>query len=241
MCPQLLSRVKPNAMTTFGPESLGLRPKLAPYVATTIGIWSYSETEYASILTNLMQADFRIVHEMFHALKSTDARRQVLQAAAEETLNDQDLIIFNTVRKCTNASRIRRNDFAHCLWGTSDVLPDALLLVSPKYITKYDVHMAAILAGQKQSKDHDWNDWVNEHQVIYVFKKVDLKRDLEEALWAHSKIRMLAMCLSQPHAEGREQARNELLADRQIQACSASLSLENNHEFLQQSPPQAPT
>jgi len=228
-------------MTTFGPESLGLRPELAPYVATTIGIWSYSETVYASILTNLMQADFRIVHEMFYALKSADARRQVLQAAAEETLKDQDLIIFNAVRKCTNASRSRRNDFAHWLWGTSDALPDALLLVSPKYLTKFDVHMAAILAGQKQSKDHDWNDWVNERQGIYVYKEVDLKRDLEEALWAHSKITLLAMCLSQPHAEGREQARNELSADPRIQECSASLSLENNPESLQQSPPQAPT
>ena len=228
MCPQPLSRVAPNAKTNFGPESLELRPMLAPYISSTISTWSYSETEYASILTFLIQADFRIVHQMFHALRSTDARRQVLQAAADEALTGDDLLIFNAVRKCTNASQGRRNEFAHRLWGTSDSIPDALLLVSPKYVTKFDATIAAILAGQNRNNNQGSDDWTNENQDVYVYKEVDFKRDLQEAHWAYNKIKLLALCLSQPHPEGREQARNELLMDPRIQESFASLSLENN-------------
>ncbi len=91
------------------------------------------------MLTHFLHADFRTVHEMLYALRSTDARRQVIQAAAEEALNEneEDLRLFNAVKKCTTASRAIRNDFAHKLWGVSPELPEALLLSSPKITTEY--------------------------------------------------------------------------------------------------------
>ena len=58
MCPQLLSKVAPNAKTRFGVGSLMARPKLAPYVAEVIHVWSHCDAEYCCMLTNMMQADF---------------------------------------------------------------------------------------------------------------------------------------------------------------------------------------
>ena len=115
MCPQLLSKVNPSATIVFGDDALAQEPELGGLIGQVIAIWAYCDAAFTTMLTHFLHADFQVVHDMYHAVRSPDARRQMLQAAAEETLNSTDLLTFNAVKKCTNASRTKRNDFAHNL------------------------------------------------------------------------------------------------------------------------------
>lgn len=232
MCPQLLSRVKPKATVEFGQDSLSERPKLSPYIATVITTWSYCDAAYVSMLTHFLNADFRVVHEMLYALHSPDARRQVIQAAAEEALNEneEDLRIFNAVKKCTTASRTKRNDFAHKLWGVSPELPDALLLCGPKITTEYDIYVKIALSGDPVKTNKEIRRFINNFDQIYVYRENDLIREANNAANSCKTINTLLEYLSLPDIEERDQARIELLGDPQIQDCFASLSQKNNPE-----------
>lgn len=240
MCPQLLSQVNRKATVIFGHDSLMKKPKLAPYVANVISAWSYSDAAYATMVTHFLRADFRIVHEMFHVLRSSDARRQIIQAAANEALHGEDKDIFNAVRKCTNTSRTKRNDFAHCLWGTSLELPDALLLASPKVSTEYDVYLATVLSGQMQNSDEEMLRFRDQYSRIYVYRENDLIREANEAIWACRQINLLLVYLSRSHTDAREQARNQLLEEPRIRDYIANLSQQNSPESQPQSQPQEP-
>lgn len=241
MCPQLLSRVKPNALAVYGAGCLAKRPELSSYVGEVIEIWSYCDATYTSMLTNFLQADFRVAHAMLHALKSADAKRQVIQAAADETLNDDDLIIFNAVKACTTASRNKRNEFAHCLWGISDDLPDAILLADPKHLTTFMVNLAAHSAGlEKDEQQKTQQMMTDERSKIYVYRENDLIREVNEAQWARAQINLLSIFLSWTEDEGRAQARAELLREPRVQESVASLYKKNNPESQPQSPPQEP-
>jgi len=230
MCPQLLSRVDRKAVVEFGQDSLSERPKLSPYVAVVITSWSYCDAAYVSMLTHFLHTDFRMVHEMLYALRSTDARRQVIQAAAEEVLDDKDVQLFNAVKKCTIASRAKRNDFAHKFWGISPQLPEALLLCSPKISTEYDIYMKIALSGNAERTNKEMSRFRRHFDQIYVYRENDLARESDSAAMAYKLINTLLEYFSVPDIGERDQARIELLAEPQIQDYFANLSQKNSLE-----------
>lgn len=113
------------------------RPTLAAKVAETIGIWAAIDSEILSIATAILDTDYIAVSAMLGALTSSEVKAAALLAAASEVLCANDLALFKKVREITKASRNRRNEFAHHIWIYSDDLPDALLLVDPKYISSF--------------------------------------------------------------------------------------------------------
>jgi hypothetical protein len=100
----------------------------------------------------------------------------MLLSAAEVALQKDDWVLFQAVIKAISPARRTRNDFAHHVWGSAAQIPDALLLVDPKYLTHYDVEVAVINAEMLTSRsivtlpDLDMS-------LLMVWKR----RDLEEA------------------------------------------------------------
>ena len=224
MCPQLLSRVNASASVEFGYDALTKRPELGNLIGQVITTWSYCDAAFTAMLTHFLHADFQVVHEMYHALRSTDARRQMLQAAAEETLDTEDLLIFNAVKKCTNASRTKRNDFAHNLWGTSSEIPDALLMSRPRIISEYEVYEARMTSGRPENVTELVIRFGKNFDKIYVYRKNDLSKEVAEAHWSWLHINALRDYVSRSVEEEREIVRNALLAEPRIQECVANLS-----------------
>ncbi|MHB1233898.1 MAG: hypothetical protein ACYCZQ_15135 [Burkholderiales bacterium] len=147
-----LSRVKPKAaLSVVPPTAMSERPTLAVKVAEVISIWSAIESEILSIATDILDTDYVAVAAMLGALTSSEAKTAALVAAATEVLNRTDLALFNKVREATKASRNRRNEFAHHIWMYSDDLPDALLLIDPKYLSSFSAKRKRGIADLEQA------------------------------------------------------------------------------------------
>jgi hypothetical protein len=142
MSPQPLSRVKPTCLFSFYPEALNNHPELVPMIMDTINLWSRTEYEWASVLVGLLHADPATGIAMYQKVASSDSRRQMVLAAAAVGLSQLDSIFVQATMAAIKEARETRNSFAHYIWGESNDLPDALLLVDAKQLTGCDVQIA---------------------------------------------------------------------------------------------------
>ena len=119
MPPQM---IKPNPEVDFDPAKLASVPHLTALPMSVIA---------AKMLSHIVKSDFAVVVAMLHALKSQEAQHSAILGAAEKGLPSNDHILFKAVWKVTRASRHRRHEYAHHLWGIPNI-PDALALLDPK-------------------------------------------------------------------------------------------------------------
>lgn len=128
--PQPLRRVKKDATYFTGPEAPVMRPDLAPLVAAVISHWSFIERDLGVTIGRVMHVEVAgAALSMFYALGSTRTRIDALNGAVEVTLEPNVIVLYERVMKEVRACARERNAIAHGLWGWSDDLPDALLLV----------------------------------------------------------------------------------------------------------------
>lgn len=132
MCPQPLSRVKPDAYVKWDAAALAERPPLAVWVARTIAAWSQIEARLGNVLTGMLSADAVPVAAMYARIDSAAARSAALEGAAPAALKQEDQGLFLATLRVLRRLGRTRNEFAHWIWGHSDQLPDALLLLDPK-------------------------------------------------------------------------------------------------------------
>lgn len=219
--PQPFSRVAKYSRFRFSGDALLLRPQLAPYVATVINTWSHCDTSLTEILSNFLSADFEVVNQMYQAVVSTNARKEMLLAAAKHALGEEsdDYLLLTAVFRVTRASRKRRNEFAHHLWGCSDKIPDGLLLLNPSCASEMlAAHAEHWAKAQSVHSTGDveiiksWHDSCPEVHIsddIMVFRESDLESDFLDAQLAQiffSKL-VIALKIDDPN---RDTMRREL-------------------------------
>jgi hypothetical protein len=231
--PQPLSRVrsKSPSLTVFGPQALSAAPNLVALPMQVIAIWAAIESMQAQMLARMLKAEVRTGIAMFQALASAEARKAALNAAAQVSLSAEDARLLQAVSKVTKASRDRRNEYAHHIWGVLGQPVEALLLVDPK-----DYLRDRVQSIEYQRAMTDWSEKVRaasgrqeewppqpteapatqlDKSRVMVFRLPDLTKDVKDALRAHSLFHSTSFVLGEnPHSSAA--ARQDLLADNDI-------------------------
>jgi hypothetical protein len=89
---------------------------------------------------------------MYGALTSTQAQMAALQAAAKASLSPEHLELFSALLVVVKRSAVHRNKVAHWLWGISEQVPDALILVNPDAVLDLHTNNGEYMARWKEGK-----------------------------------------------------------------------------------------
>jgi hypothetical protein len=206
MAPQPLPAVRADASIMIENNTLADRPELAAKIMHVISLWSSIESAFATLLCYLLGADLEIGVGMYQSLISSEAKRAALDGAAKQALSPEDYTLFRAVVKVVKPSRERRNDFAHHLWGHSPQLPDAVLLVDPKF--SFDMHTSmkrfeaaleerrekAIRTGDFTPRLEDIPHFHPSRDNVMVYRPKDFDEEIREAskaLWYASRLSMI--------------------------------------------------
>jgi len=235
MAPQPINRVVPNVEVDFNPTALVTVPHITALPMTTIATWATIDNVIAKMLSHLMRSgDFAIGVAMFHAIKSPDGQRQAVLAAAEMALATDDYRLIQAVWKASKASRDRRHEYAHHVWGVPNI-PDALALLDPKDSLRELVSF--------EERMNEWRkemrQWSNPTMVLYYhhqqaqrqisppsespdysnvmcFRKADLEGDVKDAQQALLWFLDLQHALFGQSQQAKDEARQRLTTAPQI-------------------------
>jgi hypothetical protein len=223
--PQLLSRIKPQASISLGPGFLAMRPQLAAIVTEIIALGSEIDLQRGRYLAALLGSNQMVGVAIFLAITSAVTRRDTLDAASKSILNDLEYELFTRTARAVKAVEKERNAFAHQLWGISDDLPDALLLVDAEYRLKHLLEIGALT--RQRVIDIAQNTLAPTIQAlpplallaaldpskIYVYRKSDLERSRDRASGMHRFIHSFASLPNFPPGPARDRLRLQLLAE----------------------------
>lgn len=165
------------------PDALKDRPELLQIVGRCLTLWPYVEFLEAMLLSLLLKADTEGGAAVFLAIRRGNVQRNVLKAAAEATLTGDSLEVMQALFAAIQSVETERNDLAHCLWGISDQVPDAVLWVDPKNHAQYG---ATFL--RKGGSDFTVEERHTFSGFISVYKKPDLEAVLNAVEKLHTDI-----------------------------------------------------
>lgn len=123
---------------------------------------------------------------MFGALQSNAAKIATVTAAANTLLKDEVLEAFDAIMPLVRAAASQRHEFAHHLWGASDDIPDALLLVDPKHSLGWsvDVQEAITQTYKRSVRLGELNELAPlpeyPREQVMVWRSADLERYTKE-------------------------------------------------------------
>ncbi|NQV55930.1 MAG: hypothetical protein HQ503_08745 [Rhodospirillales bacterium] len=202
----------------ISPFELYKRPELVLKIMQVISIWAFTEKQHVSLAAKFLNSDFEVVFDMLNALVSVEGRRAAIIAAAKSALNDDDFNLYEATMRTMKASRDRRNDYAHHIWTVTDHLPDALLLIDPKYLVQHDAELERAYLEIDQTTFEE-GDKISlpgvDHSKIMVYREPDFRKDLGDARLASLDMLILEVALSSRPSS--DQARSELLSSPRIQ------------------------
>jgi hypothetical protein len=246
MAPQPITRIRPNITVDFDPVRLADFPNLTALPMTVIAIWATIDGIIAKMLSHLIQSDLAIAVAMFHAIKSQDGQRQAVLAAAEKALAPDNYRLMWAIWKASKASRDRRHEYAHHLWGIPDI-PDALALLDPKdSLRELVVFEERMNAWRKEIRNWTSNTtmflYYHQHQHrlapippseapdysnVQCFRKTDLDDDVKDARQALGWFLDLQRALFDLSQQIKDEAHQRLLSEPQIQQTLQPQSSEN--------------
>lgn len=180
MTGQPLSRVRPKANYTFPRDPFQQRRDLAPYIAEVIMLDAATEHRLALILVDALRADPKTAIAMYQAVQSLEARRKMLVAAMGAKLNRDDQLLVDAVMNAIAPSHSVRHAFAHHIWGLSHEIPDALLLINPADLLRYDADAADINIKMRKSPQAIPPTPLDKSKIT-VWRKPDFERAVTNA------------------------------------------------------------
>ena len=169
MAQQPLSRVQPRAGFEWGSGVLAPYPALACIVMDTISLSAQMEFNWSAILVDLLKSDPKTGVAMYEALSGGESQRAVLMAAAKSALLKDDNTLFQAIWKVLLPAKRLRNQFVHHIWGASSEVPNALLLIDPKCLRKFEVEKSV---GPSYPPDVD-------RSLVTVWREDDLGQGRE--------------------------------------------------------------
>ncbi len=103
------------------------RPHLAVIIAGCNDLWSNIELQLSLTLGAILDSSSPAAVGVYLSLRNSRAQRDALTAAAQVTLRDADLAVFNCVMRLHERYGAYRNDLTHGIFGLTDENPDVLL------------------------------------------------------------------------------------------------------------------
>lgn len=221
--PQPLSKVKRNAEVEVFPYALRDHPDFALIAMEVISLWSDIDGNLAGVLANMMETDIAAGAAIYQALSGGEARRSALLAAAG-TLPQWQKLLLQACLKAIKPFREQRNHFAHHVWGRSNALPKALLLIPPEVVTKrnasYRQRAGRLPGGRGVIAPQDFD-----RSRIMVYRKRDFEGARKDALEATSIVGLLYGSIGYTRSE---QARRQLLHKPLVQQALRPIIPEND-------------
>jgi hypothetical protein len=136
--PKPLSLVAPGAIPIFVPRDFAKRPALAALVAETISTWSYAEHALGRSLAGMSRGSSTAAMKRYAETRrfsgKNNSKKEILAEAAKTHLLEPYRGTFLCVMDIVSDYASKRHEFAHHIWGSVEELPDAVLLVHPKYL-----------------------------------------------------------------------------------------------------------
>lgn len=191
MSPRPLKQVVPGGIAyTTGPDALRRQPELAGMAMNIVAQWAVNEVRMARILVVLLGAQSRPVIAMHSALTSTQAQMAALRAAAKTMVTDEYWNTFDAALVVVKKLAKERNRVAHWIFGYSNQVPDALLLVNP-----VDFIDGEVIYQEGVAKGANVLDMSLRKKGVLVYDKPEFERVYMDALLAQSMIsRLTFLC-----------------------------------------------
>jgi hypothetical protein len=218
MPPQLLSRVRPQATILVTTKALKLRPKLAPFIAEIIGGWASLEVTASIILGHVLQTDAAPIAAMLHAINSASARISMMESAGAAKLLDPELELFQAFMKIIRAAARKRNPIAHHIWGYTEELPEALLLIEPEAQLDVSVRAQNTIRGFSTETHLVLQP---DRDRVWVYREGDFTEIIEEQNTISKNAFLLILYLER--ASFRDQIYPQLCAEPLIDAALKSI------------------
>jgi hypothetical protein len=172
-----LADIQPDAGMSFGPGFMEHRPEIAAKVAINIGLFSDIEFQQGILLHRLIGTDADTAFSLYTKLRGTSQNGVMLEFAKKKMVREP----FATFQKITKAIKARsdeRNKVAHWLWGKSDQLPDALLLVAP---VNWYRPMAYFIDTPFEAQEHSQQRLDNADVLVYRHEELARLQERAEA------------------------------------------------------------
>lgn len=233
--PQPLSRVRANTRIAADALYVLNYPEFATKVLRVIAHWSHIDGNLATILSRMLDADIAAGAAMYTALISGEAKRSALLAAARHKLSEHDFLLLQACFKATKASRDERNNFAHHIWGVSEDVEDALLLMPHTVILDVNI------SYRQRTEKTDNGGWVIspadfDASKIMVYREIDFQKAVESASEADEIFKLFYGHISRRNGQALKMLSSSLPIRRAIQPMIRESSPEAQALLLQSFP-----
>lgn len=191
MAPRPLKQVVPGIVAyATGPEALRHQPELAAIAMNVVSQWAVNEVRMARILVELLGAQSRPVVAMHSALTSTQAQTAALRAVAKTMVSAERWPIFDAALLVVKKLAKERNRIAHWIFGYSEQVPDAFLLINPADFIDGEVEYHEGIA-----KGANVMDMTLRKEGAFIYDKIEFERVYMDAVLAQSIIiRLTFLC-----------------------------------------------
>ncbi len=168
MPPVPLSKVDQSSPILFHPKALTERPKLAPLVARAMAGWSEIEGQMGTLIVNMLGANATPTLAMFSALNSAGTQIDALKAAAASVLDPERKQVFDAALALAKTSASARHRLVHRIWGYSEALPNALLLIENEHRSKHLLKTKTEFELFTQGRPSGSTDWPRDKILVYT-------------------------------------------------------------------------
>lgn len=158
----------------FGGDIFRGRPEFAERVAEAIASWAQVEAGLGAVLASLLDVSQGPAITLFREMNDFRARIRTIQRLAREKLTENENEIMNAAFTVVKGIGQKRHDFAHNIWGFTDLLPDAILLADPIVVSKPTFTMKSLMERLKKEEEVKYIPILDYH-LIYVYKIKDLE------------------------------------------------------------------
>ena len=221
--PKLLSQVAPSANPTFGPRDFAKRRALAALVAETISTWSYAEHALGRSLTGMSRGSSMAVMQQYAEttrFSGHNGKKTILSEAADANLPEPYRSTYLCAIDIIASYASKRYEFIHHIWGIDESLPEAILLVDPKYLSGQWGAANDRSSGFGADTRNGGSGLKFRSNVVEVWTKGDLETELDRiskaydlsvALEAISSLNVFGN-----HNSRRDHAHNQLLTNPEV-------------------------
>lgn len=144
----------PNATSwNIGPEALILRTAHATKIMETIACVAQFDSMRGQILTEMIHSKAYYSLLIFEAISNQSVQDRVFKKIANAALSVEDFETLSKIEAKAKGLRELRNRFAHCVWGTSEQLPEDILCIPQNSLMD-----GARLFGEREHFVHGWVD-----------------------------------------------------------------------------------
>jgi hypothetical protein len=204
---QKLSNRYPKASATFGPRFIEDRPECAVIIARCSATWSYVETETALLLATILKINTEPALAMFLAMQNSRTQIDVLTAAAETVLSDDDKQLFYALMKVRKTYENARNDLVHGIFGGSLLVKEGILWTAQKDHTRHTATVWGTDFTQMQTKYSD---------EVFIYEAEDLETVAHNLEWLHQFIGFFRGYIGSDDAAWRAERYRQLCAEPRI-------------------------